>query len=390
LLRRDQLDDELSDEMSAHLEQSTADYVASGMSLEDARRAARLRFGGTLQTAEAYRDRQGFPLLESMAQDIGFAFRLLVKDRGFTLAATIALALGIGVNNTVFTLVNAVLIRSLPFDEPDRIVSLGTRDARGRDGSVSIKDFEDWRRSARAFTGISAFATTVINLSDSGRTPEQYSGPYISANAFRLIGQRPLLRTRLHGRGRSPWAEPVVILGNGVWKTRGSDPSIVGRTIKVSEVPATVIGVMPEGFKFPINADAWEPLAMLPNIADVKRDVRYMQVFGRLAPGVTMAQAGAELDAIAANLAQDHPDTNKDIRATIMGFNERYSGGSTRLMLLALMGAVAFVLLIACANVANLLLARSSPAHTEISVRVSLVRPAATLFSAARRASCSR
>src|SRR5438067_1482020 len=227
LFRRGQLDDEFSDEMSAHLEQSTADYVASGMSLENARLAARLRFGGTLQTAEAYRDRQGFPLLESIWQDISFAVRLLVKDRGFTLVATIALT-----------------------------------------------------------------------------------------------------------------------LGNGVWKTRyGSDPSIVGRTIKVSEVPATVIGVMPEGFKFPINADAWEPLSMLPNIADVKRDVRYMQVFGRLAPGVTMAQAGAELDAIAANLAHDYPETNKNIRATIMGFNERYSGGATRLMLLALMGAVAFVLL---------------------------------------------
>jgi putative ABC transport system permease protein len=373
LLRRDQLDDELSDEMSAHLEQSTADYVASGMSLENARRAARLRFGGTLQTAEAYRDRQGFPLLESIWHDIGFARRLLVKDRWFTLVATIALALGIGVNNTVFTLVNAVLIRSLPFDEPDRIVSLGTRDARGRDGSVSIKDYEDWRRSARSFTGIAAFANTVINLSDSGRTPEQYNGPYISANAFRLIGQRPLLGRDFTDEDDRPGAEPVVILGNGVWKTRyGSDPSIVGRTIKVSEVPATVIGVMPEGFKFPINADAWEPLAMLPDIADVKRDVRYMQVFGRLAPGVTMAQAGAELDTIAANLAHDHPDTNKDIRATIMGFNERYSGGSTRLMLLALMGAVAFVLLIACANVASLLLARSAQRTREISVRVSL------------------
>jgi putative ABC transport system permease protein len=306
-------------------------------------------------------------------QDIRFAVRLLAKDRWFSLVATIALALGIGVNNTVFTVVNAVLIRGLPFDEPDRIVSLGTRDARDRDGGVSFKDYEDWRRSLRSFTGVAAFANTVMNLSDSGRTPEQYSGPYISANAFHLIGQHPLLGRDFTADDDRPGAEPVVILGNGVWKTRyGSDPSIVGRTIKVSEVPATVIGVMPEGFRFPVNADLWVPLAMLPNLADVKRDVRYIQVFGRLAPDVTIAQAGAELEAIAANLAHDYPDTNKDIRATVMTFNQRYSGGPLRLMLLALMGAVAFVLLIACANVANLLLARSAQRAREISVRLSL------------------
>ena len=125
--------------------------------------------------------------------DIRFAVRLFVKDRWFTLVATVALALGIGANTTVFTFVNAVLIRGLPFDEPDRIVSLGTRDARDRDGGVSFKDYEDWRRSTRSFTGLAAFGTTVMNLSDGGRQPERYSGPYISANAFRLIGERPLI-----------------------------------------------------------------------------------------------------------------------------------------------------------------------------------------------------
>ena len=164
-----------------------------------------------------------------------------------------------------------------------------------------------------------------------------------------------------------------MILGNGVWKTRyGSDPSIVGRTIKVNEVPSTVIGVMPEGFKFPVNADLWVPLALLPDLADAKRDVRYLEVFGRLAPGVTVAQAGAELRRSRPRLAHDYPETNKDIRATVMTFNERYNGGPFRLMLLALMGAVAFVLLIACANVANLLLARSAHRAREVSVRVSL------------------
>ncbi len=212
-----------------------------------------------------------------------------------------------------------------------------------------------------------------MNVSDRSRAPERYGGPYVSANAFHLIGQRPLLGRDFTAEDDRPGAAPVVILGNGVWKTRyGSDPSIIGRAIKVDEVPSTVIGVMPEGFKFPVNADLWVPLAVLPNIADAKRDTRYLQVFGRLAPRVTVAQARAELEGIAASLARDYPDINKNTRATVMTFNERHTGGPVRLLFLALMGAVAFVLLIACANVANLLLARSAQRAREIAVRVSL------------------
>ena len=377
---------EIIEELSQHLDLRFEEFLESGAPDVEARRLALEELQGPDVLAEHMRmlRQAGVPppitagaahgsLIGNLWQDLRYAARVLRQQPSFAVTAVLTLALGIGVNNTVFTVVNAMLIRGLPFDEPDRIVSLGTRDARDRDGGVSFKDYEDWRRSARSFTGLAGFGTTVMNVSDRGRAPERYSGPYISANAFHLIGQRPLLGRDFTADDDRPGAEPVVILGNGVWKTRyGSDPSIVGRTIKVNEVPSTVIGVMPEGFKFPVDADLWVPLALVPNLAGEKRDVRYLQAFGRLAPRVTVAQAGAELEAIAASLAHDYPDTNKDIRATVMTFNERYSGGPLRLVLLALMGAVAFVLLIACANVANLLLARSAQRAREVSVRVSL------------------
>ena len=377
---------EIIEELSQHLDLRYEEFLDGGAPDVEARRLAleELREPEVLaQQMRMLRQARVPPpitvgathasLIGNLWQDVRYAARVFRQQPSFAVTAVLTLALGIGVNTTVFTFVNAVLIRGLPFDEPDRIVSLGTRDARDRDGGVSFKDYEDWRGSARSFAGLAAFGTTVMNVSDGGRTPERYSGPYISANAFALIGQRPRLGRDFTADDDRPGAEPVVILGHGVWRTRyGSDPAIVGRTIKVNEVLSTVVGVMPEGFKFPVDADLWVPLALLPNLADVKRDVRYLQVFGRLAAGVRGAQAGEELEAIAARLAHDHPDTNKDVRATVMTFNERYNGGPLRLVLLTLMGAVAFVLLIACANVANLLLARSAQRAREISVRVSL------------------
>src|SRR5262245_11411317 len=309
----------------------------------------------------------------TLLQDLRFAIRLLVKDRWFTVVAVLALALGIGVNATVFTFVNAVLIRGLPFDDPDRIMSVGTRDARNRDRGLSYLEFQDWRDGAKAFSGMAAFSGSTLNVSDEGRAPEQFAGPYISGSAFTLIGERPLLGRDFLPEDDRPGAAPVVLLGNGLWKNRyGSDPAVIGRTVRVNELPVTVIGVMPEGFKFPFNADVWVPIVHLAGLNEQRRDARNFQVFARLKPDVTADQAQADLNNIADRLARDFPASNKDIQPTVMTFNERYNGGQIRLIFLSLMGAVAFVLLIACANVANLMLARSAQRAREVGVRVSL------------------
>jgi predicted permease len=283
------------------------------------------------------------------------------------------LALGIGVNATVFTFVNAVLIRGLPINDPDRVMVVGTRDARLRDRGMSYLDFEDYRRAARTFSGLAAFSGSIMNVSDEGRTPERFQGPFISATAFKLIGQRPQLGRDFLPEDDRPGAPAVVVLGNGIWKNRyGSDPAIIGRSIKINDIVSTVIGVMPEGFKFPNNADLWLPLAHMPRLAEQKRDNRNVEAFGKLADGVTRQQAQSEMNTIAGQLRHDYPDTNKDVTASVMTFNERQNGGPIRLVFLSLMGAVAFVLLIACANVANLLLARSATRAREMSVRISL------------------
>jgi putative ABC transport system permease protein len=307
-------------------------------------------------------------------QDVQFASRLLIKDKWFTLVAIVALALGIGVNATVFTFVNAVLIRGLPIAEPDRVLALRSRDTvRARDMGVSYQDFKDWREATKTFNGLAAYTGTTMNVSDEGRAPERYVGTYISATGFKLLGQPTLLGRDFLPDDDRPGAASVVILGNGVWKNRyGSDPGVVGKTIRVNDNPSVVIGVMPEGFKFPQNADLWQPLITIADLETQKRNARGFAAFGHLTPGVSHDQARAEMLAIGQRLASDYPDTNQNIQPKVQTFNEQMNGGPIRAIFLSLMGAVGFVLLIACANVANLLLARSAARSREISVRVSL------------------
>ncbi len=212
-----------------------------------------------------------------------------------------------------------------------------------------------------------------MNVSDEGRAPERFNGAFMSANAFRLIGQPPLLGRDFLPEDDRPGAAAVVLLGNGVWKNRyGSDPASSAGRSGSTTCPSVVIGVMPEGFKFPQNADLWQPLSLVPDLEQQKRNARGLEVFGRLAPGVSREQAQAELLAIGQRLTHDYPDTNKDVQPNVQTFNERSQRRADPRDLPLADGRGGFVLLIACANVANLLLARSAHRSREISVRVSI------------------
>ncbi len=307
-------------------------------------------------------------------QDVRFAARVLVKRRWYTLAAVTALALGIGANTAVFTLVNAVLLQGLPFDGADRIVALGMRDPRPRNFGVSSQDYDDWRRATRTIPTLSAAFGANLAISGDDRAPEQYTGVYMNANGFAITGSTAVLGRVYTVDEDRPGAEPVVVISNDVWKNRyGSNPSVLGRKIRVQALDATIIGVMPPNMKFPFNSEAWLPLAHLPPaVLNLGRGNRQLFVFGKLPDGVTLEQARTEFQNLSRELARQYPTTNKDLTATVDLFLDRVVGGNIKLLFWSLMGAVAFVLLIACSNVANLLLAQAADRAREIGVRVSL------------------
>jgi predicted permease len=308
----------------------------------------------------------------SLLQDLRFALRLIVKERWFTAVAVAALALGIGVNATVFTLVNAVLIKGLPFKDSAQLYMLGPkRPSDSRANGLSMQELEEWRAQTKTFAALAGFSGNNMNLADERGFPEQARGTYLTANAFQVLGQGPLLgRDFAPGEDRRG-AERVVIIGHGIWKNRyGMDRNVIGRVLRVNGEPATIIGVMPEGMMFPTQAALWMPF--IPGEKETRRD-RALQVFGRLRADASRPAAQTELETIAARTAAQYPDTNKEFTsALVQTFNERFNGGEIRQIFIAMMGAVGFVLLIACANVANLLLSRSAARSREIAVRVAL------------------
>jgi putative ABC transport system permease protein len=369
--RRGRFERELDAELTSHLDMHSADNLRAGMTPDEARRRALVALGGVEQTREQYRDASGLAWLEAIAREIQSGFRAMYRSAGFTVLAVVTLSVGIAATNTAFTILNTVMIRDLPFEAADRLVDVGIIDSTDGDASLSYTDFKDWERSTRSFVGLAAFQSGTMNVGDDDLAPERFLGSYVSAHTFRLLRTQPVFgRDFTIDDDRA--VAPVVILAYRVWKDRyQSDPGVLGRTIRVNAQPATVIGVMPEGMEFPMNTGLWQPLAMMRGLTGQPRDSRTLAVFGRLADGVSVPEATAELNSIATALARDFPQTNRGTSARI----ERLRPGiGTPWFVIfgAMMAAVGLLLLVSCANVANLLLARSIQRSREMSIRASL------------------
>ncbi len=308
-----------------------------------------------------------------MLQDIRFAVRSLIKHRGVTLVAMLCIALGIGVNAMVFSTVDGVLLQPFPFKDPERIVVVrGANKAAGiRRSNVSYRDLQDLSQQAVAFDAVAGVAFRSLAVGDGAGEPERIAGGLITSNLFSLLGVRPALGRDFLPAEDRPNVERVVIISDDLWLRRyHRDPAVLGRTILVNATPHVIVGVMPERFKFPEVQEAWVPID--PVLHDAARNVRDVRVFARLKDGVSLDRAAEDVRGVAARLAQTYATDNAGWSMFTRILREDFIPQQVRLILLTMMGAVSLVLLIACANVANLLLARATARHREIAVRTAI------------------
>lgn len=368
--REARLDAEIAD----HLAQLRSEHESRGLTPAEAELAARRSFGGVDQTKRRYQDQRGWPAIESLAQDVRFAGRYLIRDRAFAAPVVLVLALGIGVGHLFLTVTYAHILRGLPVEDVERVLAVSTVDARGATRGLSYPDFLDLRREPRAFVDLAAYANAPVTLGDEDQVPDRVQAAFTTASGLAMTGVRALLGRALSPADEAAGAPAVVVVTERIWRSRyRGDVTLVGRDVLVNGAVTTVVGVISDRSGFPSGAGVFLPLGALPGLAGAPRDARTLQVFGRLAPHATAAGAAADVETMTATLARQFPASNQGVRLVVEPINYRLLGGAWAVRgYLPFITAGLVVLAVAGTNAGNLLLAGAAGRAREVAVRTAL------------------